>query len=230
MRHSSPEGWDLGNRLWQSNGQPSTELLDKIDGLDLDTTRIRERIQSRHLQKPRIKKAITINPETHAFIDVETGQFHNGIPGKLWLIGMWHDNKLKQFTIPKQTKEFLDYLKDAEIGSLTSWTKYDRDALSGLLKKAKMQIKFIDACQRARNCVVWHSYKLQDLHHALYDSELKEELISGDKAGLYADHLIIPNKTCKYCPPKSKLIKQIKEKNEMDIRLMIEICNKLRNV
>ncbi len=204
------------------------ETMEKIENLDVDTKRIKERIESLEWKKPKIIRGITINPDEHAFVDVETGLANGPEPGKLWLIGLWYGGNLRQFLFPKEKKEFLKYLKQNQITSLVSWTKYDRNALHPILERTNIEIKFIDACQRTSNCVIWYTYRLHELYNALFpDKNDIVDLIPGHIAGLYADHLIISNKSCLYCPPKEVIIDQIKERNKVDILQMIEICRRL---
>ncbi len=219
---------------WKSNNHkiPKQEQLfgnlKKIENLGVSTKRVKERIKSLKWKKPKIIKKITINPDKHAFVDVETGLANGYEPGKLWLIGLWYDRDLKQFLFPKEKKEFLNYLKQNQITSLVSWTNYDRNALYPILKKTNMNIKFIDACQRTSNCVIWYTYRVHELYKALFpDKNDLENLIPGHIAGLYADHLIISNKSCPYCPQKETIIEQIKKRNKIDILQMVEICRKL---
>ena len=217
---------------WKLHNPPTnekiSETLGEIKRLGVNTERVKERIESLTWEKPKITRRITINPDAHAFVDVETGLANGHEPGKLWLIGLWYNGDLRQFIFPKEKKEFLKYLKQNQITSLVSWTGYDREALSPITERAKMGIKFIDACQRTSNCVIWHSYKLYDLYNALFPTENDTgDFIQGYLAGLYADHLIIPNKSCQFCPPKEKIMEQIKEKNKVDILQMIEICRLL---
>lgn len=205
-----------------------SEVIKKVEKIGIDTTRIKERIESLKWKKPKIIGKITINPDKHAFVDVETGLAYGFEPGKLWLIGLWYDGDLRQFLFPKEKKEFLKYLKQNQITSLVSWTRYDSNVLRSVLTKANIDIKFIDACQKTSNCVTWYTYKLHELYNALFPGKNDMVgLIPGHIAGLYADHLIISNQTCPYCPPKEKKIKQIKERNKTDILQMIEICRRL---
>jgi len=204
------------------------DTLKKIKKLGVDTRRLKERTESRAWEKPKILRKITINPDKHAFVDVETGLANGFEPGKLWLIGLWYKRDLRQFLFPKEKKEFLKYLKQNQITSLVSWTQYDGRALRSILERANIVVNFIDACQRTANCVIWYTYKLHELYSALFpDKGDLIVLIPGHIAGLYADHLIIPGKSCPYCPPQKTIIEQIKERNKADILQMIEICRRL---
>ncbi len=203
------------------------ETMEKIESLGVDAKRIKERIESLKWKKPKIIRGITINPDKHAFVDVETGLVNGPIPGKLWLIGLWYGGELRQFLFPEEKKEFQEYLKQNQITSLVSWTRYDRNALYPILERTNMAIKFIDACQRTSNCVIWYSYRLHELYGALFPKKNIIELIPGHIAGLYADHLIISNKSCRYCPPKEEIIQGIKERNKIDLLQMIDICKLL---
>jgi hypothetical protein len=203
------------------------ESLEAIEAEGIGLTRIRERIESLEWTKPKIKRAITFNPYTQTYVDVETGLAQGPIPGQLWLVGIWHDGQIRQFVIPQEKEAFLKYLKENGITSLASWTRYDAIALRPLLEKARIPMTFVDACQRTRNCVVWYTYSLHDLHAALFGTETSRELIEGYTAGLYADHLIVPNRTCPYCPSPQEVVERIKERNKVDILLMLDICRKL---
>ena len=204
------------------------ETLATIDKLKINTQRLQERIESFNWEKPKILRKITIDPNKHAFVDVETGLANGNIPGKLWLIGIFYKGDLRQFFYPKEKERFINYIKQNQITSLVSWTEYDMRALRPILKSEKIFVKFIDACQRTANCVTWNTYKLQEFYSVTFPEKIQSKtLIPGAIAGLYADHLIIPNKKCSHCPSKDMIIEQIKEKNKVDILQMIEICNKL---
>lgn len=192
--------------------------------------RVKERIESLEWEKPKIIKKITIKElERCIFLDVETGLANGNKPGKLWLIGLWHNKDLRQFIFPKEKKVFLKYLMQNKITALVSWTQYDHNALRPVFRESGMTMKFIDACQRVSNCVIWHSYKLHELYEALFPSDMKNvELIPGQIAGLYADHLIISDKFCPYCPSKETIIEKIKTRNKEDILQMVKICNTLQ--
>ncbi len=183
------------------------------------------RHESLDWRKPSIIKRITFNPEKHMFVDVETGLIGKLKPEKLWLIGVWFRGNLRQFLYPEEENEFINYLKLNGIVSLVSWTKYDHNVLRSVLARKIINIKFLDACQRAANCVIWHDYSLHGLYNALFPcNKYKDDLIPGHIAGLYADHLIFSNKDCPLCPPKERIMKDIKEKNRIDLLKMIEIC------
>jgi hypothetical protein len=202
------------------------EMLSDIEKCCVDTTRVREKIMSLEWSKPLIKKPISFSPHIQSYVDVETGLGEGGEPGYPWLIGLWHKGKLKHFRYPEQYCDFESYLKKQRIDTLVLWTSYDRKALWSL------PVSFIDACQRTRNCVIWHTYKLQDLYNALFQEKVSDDSIQGFAAGIYADHLInsdkdypyCPPKDCPYCLPKEEIIEEIKEKNTKDILQMIEIC------
>lgn len=111
---------------------------------------------------------------------------------------------------------------------MVSWTKYDRNALFPLLERTNIEIRFIDACQRTSDCVIWYTYRLHELYNALFpDKNDIVYLIPGHIAGLYADHLIISNKSCSYCLSKEDIIQEIKKRNKIDLLQMIEICRRL---
>jgi Icc-related predicted phosphoesterase len=203
------------------------ESLDYVETFDIDTTLVRERLKSLKWKKPKITRPITLNPYNQAFVDVETGLAKGGVPGELWLVGIWYQGGTTQFTFPSEKKAFLKYIRDNNITDLASWTQYDANALRPVFEKAGIPMYFIDACQRTRNCVVWHTYSLHDFYNALFTTSQAEDLIDGYKAGLYADHLIIPGNECPYCSSPQDTIEQIKERNRVDIKQMIDICIKL---
>lgn len=218
--------------LWKNNQlthEEESETLEKIETFGISTKKVKERIESLQWNNPKITKKTTINPEKQAFVDVETGIFKGfNEPGKLWLIGLYYKGEFKQFKYPNQRKAFLKYINDNQIKSLASWTGYDKRVLKPILKRANIDIEFIDACQRTANCVIWHNYQLHDLHKAFFPNKHDDEnLIPGYIAGLYADHLIIPNKSCPYCPSKEEIIEKIKKRNIQDLHHMVEICSKL---
>lgn len=226
-------GWHLSPR---SNSEKCLEHLKRIEECGVKTHRVRKRIESLRWDKPIIERRITIDPKKHAFVDVETGLVKRNFygesePGQVWLIGLGYKGKIKQFLIPEQEKQFLSYIKKNKIRSLVSWTQYDARALRPLLGEKAGKIKFIDACQRTSNCLIWHTYSLHELHKALFpDKPPSKEIIDGYMAGLFADHIIIPNKSCLYCLPRDDLMSKIMERNVLDITEMVEICNKLWNM
>lgn len=190
--------------------------------------RLRERYESLNWQNPKIIKKIRLNPDKFAFVDVETGLSKGLVPGTLWLIGLWYKGKLNQFLYPIEKKKFLKYLKRNKIVSMVCWSDYDRKVLHPILEHTGINMKFLDAYQRVSNCIIWHTYSLHELYNALFtDKNALDNLIPGQFAGLYANHLIIPKKSCPYCPAKAKIIEKIKERNRADILQMIEICRKL---
>lgn len=223
-------------KQWEQRS-PKTlfKTLEEIETLGIDTKKFKERYESLH-GKPKVIAGITIDPDSMVFVDVETGLANGGVPGKLWLIGLWRKNNFRQFLFPKEKKRFLQYIKQNQITSLASWTQYDHKALRPVLRKLHKNIKFIDVCQRTANCVIWHSYGLHELYKEFFPENNKIYLIPGHIAGLYADHLIIPRKSCPYCPPMKSVIKQIKERNKIDLLQMINICrllwgnNKVKNL
>lgn len=229
------------NKMWFKirpylNSEDCLEHLNHIEECGVKTHRVRKRIESLRWDKPMIERRITIDPKKHAFVDVETGRFGKNSygefePGQVWLIGVGYKGKIKQFLIPEQEKQFLSYIKKNKIRSFVSWTRYDALALRPLLGEKAGKIKFMDACQRTSNCLIWHTYSLHDLYKALFpDKPPSKEIIDGYMAGLFADHIIIPNKECPYCPPRDDLMSKIMERNVLDITEMVEICNKLWNM
>jgi Icc-related predicted phosphoesterase len=204
------------------------EILEKIESFGINVNTPKERIKSLYWKKPKIIKKITFNPYKQTFVDVETGLANGREPGKLWLIGILHDNDLHQFLYPKERNKFFAFLEEKQIKSLVSWTGYDKKSLQSVWKGDFTNIKFIDACIRTANCVVWHDYSLHGLYDALFTGEAsKKDLIPGFVAGLYADHLIIQKKSCPYCHTKEEIIEQIKERNRIDLIQMFKVCRKL---
>ena len=194
---------------------------------ELLSCQIRERSDSFEWDYPKITRKITINPDEHVFVDVETGLANGDEPGKLWLIGILHNGDLRQFLFPTEKNDFFDYILQNRINSFVSWTRYDHKALNPILEKAKIKVKYMDACQRTSNCVIWHNYSLHELYNALFPEKQTPDLIPGYVAGLYADHVIISGNNCKYCPPKEEMVERIKERNREDLLQMVEICRKL---
>lgn len=194
----------------------------------IDTETIKKRIASKKWKRPKIKKQISLDPEKRTFVDVETGRANGEKPGKLWLIGLLHEGNVKQYIIPRQKTKFLRFIRENYITSLVSWTQYDGKALRPLLKRARIKMSFIDACQRAAYSCVWHTYKLENLHKAFFGKAVEDNFILGRIAGLYADHIIIPNRRCSYCPSKVELIEQIRKRNRADLIRMVEVCRALR--
>jgi Icc-related predicted phosphoesterase len=214
-------------------GDSEADLLESLDYIEMsgiDTTLVRERLKSLKWKKPEIKRPITLDPYNQAFVDVETGLAQGGVPGKLWLIGIWYEGEITQFAFPSEKKAFLKYIRDNDITNLASWTQYDANALRPVFQKAGIAMYFIDACQRTRNCVVWHTHSLHDFYHALFTTSPTENLIDGYIAGLYADHLVIPGNECPYCPSPQDASEQIKERNRVDIKQMVDICIRLWEV
>jgi hypothetical protein len=223
---------DPGNYALIDTADWSVVLLSRKDPLmtirrsRVSTKRFNERAESIKWKKPKITGRVTLNPDEQAFVDVETGLARGNMPGKLWLIGLWYKEELRQFLFPAQRGEFIKYLKQNQINSLASWSQYDHKALAPLLAKARLKMEFKDALKRASKRVIWYTYSLHELYGALFGKK-NDEPISGRHAGLYADHLIIPNLDCKYCPPRSQLIERIKERNRMDLVQMVAICKAL---
>ena len=201
--------------------------LDCIEMAGIDTTLVRARLKSLRWKKPKVIRPITLDPYNQAFVDVETGAASGGVPGRLWLVGVWYQGEITQFAFPSKKRAFLEYIRDNHIASLASWTQYDAIALRPVFQKAGIPMYFIDACQRTRNCVVWHTYSLHDLYDALFTTTPAEDLINGYLAGLYADHLIIPDSSCPYCPSPEEVVEKLKARNRTDIKQMVDICAKL---
>lgn len=199
--------------------------LNELEKLGIGyATKIKQRTESTRWKRPLIIKKITIDPHKQAFVDVETGLLRGDKPGTLWLVGILLNEKVMQFRIPEETNEFLDYLRKTKILSLASWTDYDQKALSPLLGEAQIKMKFFDACTRARNSIVWHTYKLDSLHKAMFGDNYQTGGLSGLEAGFYADHLIIPNVECEFCPAVEEVANLIMEKNALDLYQMQQIC------
>ncbi|MCX6253707.1 MAG: metallophosphoesterase [Bacteroidia bacterium] len=193
---------------------------------------IADRIRSIGWEKPKIIKRLSFNPEDYAMVDIETGLFEaTGNPFgekkiKMWLIGVLNKGELVQFEYPSQKVDFIKFIKQNNISDLVSWTKFDSKILSKI--REFRNIKWHDACQRTTFSVVWHSYKLQDLYNAIFN-KTELETIDGAAAGIYANHLIINNKECKFCLSIDVIKSRIKEKNKNDLLQMFELCYYLRN-
>ena len=193
---------------------------------------IANRIRSIGWDKPKIIKRLSFNPENSAMIDIETGLLEGGNNPfeekkiKMWLIGLLYKGELVQFEFPSQKGEFIKFLKYHNISDLTSWTKFDSKILSKIRELNK--IKWHDACQRATSSLIWHSYKLHELYNLIFDKK-DHDIIDGAVAGIYANHLIIKNKECKYCPSIDEVKSQIKERNKKDLLQMYELCEYLWN-
>jgi Icc-related predicted phosphoesterase len=202
-----------------------------IKSLELnDKRKIAERIRSISWEKPKIIKKLSFNPEDYTLIDIETGLYERttNIFGErkitVWLIGMLHKGHLVQFEYPAQKKEFINFLKLHNISDLVSWTKFDSKILSKIRELNK--IKWHDACQRTTHCIIWHSYKLHELYNLIFN-KTDVDIIDGCVAGIYANHLIIKNKECEYCPSIEDVKNQIKERNKKDLLQMFELCDYL---
>jgi hypothetical protein len=219
-------------RMWANCGFISDsklpELFQAAQREGIDTTMIAARVRSLRWRKPRVIDRINLDPEKHVFVDVETGLAEGDKPGQLWLIGVFHAGQLRQFRHPSDWDRFLSHLDQCQVRSLASWTRYDSKVLHPLLSAARPQIKYVDACARASNCVVWHTYALDNLYEALFPkTEAGDHAIPGRLAGLYADHLILPGRSCKHCPGSRELVNLIRKKNERDLLRMYAICQKL---
>ncbi len=207
------------------------EVLNEVENFGISTLRMKERILALSKRTPKVQKSITFNPYDNYFVDVETGNFQADEPGRLWLIGIasGRQKQIKQFVYPQEFPKFLKYLKDNAIDTLVSWSRYDHQVLRPILKSHKIKMKYYDALQRTANCLSWHTYSLHDLYNALFpDKKTPPELISGERAGLYADHLLIDNSSCPHCSnKKDQIIEEIKKRNKLDVLQMIEICEHL---
>lgn len=206
------------------NPDTFNEELDSISELGINVERLRWRYVSLQWDHPKVIRKITINPYKSTFVDVETGLFKGSTPGDVWLIGIWHQGKIIQFRIPQQADEFLNFIERNRIRSLVSWTRYDQKALRNSLRLTRP--RYIDACQRTSNAVIWHTYQLHPLHNALFEKDWIEP-ISGAMAGIYADHMIIPDTSCNYCPDREIIANNIMDRNRDDILQMVEICRYL---
>jgi len=58
----------------------------------------------------------------------------------------------------------------------------------------------------------------------MFGGEGLEDGISGNAAGLYASHMILPGMQCPYCPPIEEVIEQVTAKNILDLHQMKRIC------
>jgi Icc-related predicted phosphoesterase len=204
-----------------------------IKNLEQNNKRIiADRIRSISWNKPKIIKKLSFNPEAYPMIDIETGLYEGGddLFGekkiKVWLIGLLYKGELTQFEYPSQKVDFIKFLKDHNISDLISWTKFDSKILSKI--KGLNNIKWHDACQRVTFSLIWHSYKLHELYNLIFD-KTDFDIIDGAVAGIYANHLIIKNKECKYCPSIDEVKSQIKERNKKDLLQMYELFEHLWN-
>lgn len=186
--------------------------------------KLADRVQSLNWNAPKIVSKINFDPDLFAFIDVETGLMNGNNPGNLWLIGVFYKKKILHFVYPKDKKPFIKFIKDNKITTFISWTQYDRSVLTKLPECTN--IKWIDACQRVSNSLIWHTYELHELYTILSHHKTPP-MISGNHAGIFADHLIIQNKKCQFCPPKDVVIEQVKTRNKTDLLQMFWICKHL---
>jgi predicted phosphodiesterase len=207
------------------------KLLEELEDLEIDTSRIKARIKSLKEQKSQVVKSITFNPKEFYFVDVETGNSRGFIPGKLWLIGIGNGmtKKISQFRYPKEADQFFNYLEENNIRTLVSWSTYDHKVLKPIFEKRKIPMEYLDACQRTANALTWYNYNVHEVYNELFpEKRTPSDIISGGIAGLYADHLILDSKKCPYCSEKkNSIIKQIMERNKLDIVQLIEICSML---
>jgi Icc-related predicted phosphoesterase len=98
-------------------------LLNRVSDFGIDISKVKARIDCLQPQStPQIQRKITINPEEHTFIDVETGLASGLESGRVWLIGVYHKGELRQFICPRQKKSFIKFLNERNITSLVSWT------------------------------------------------------------------------------------------------------------
>ena len=67
----------------------------------------------------------------------------------------------------------------------------------------------------------------EGIRHYWWKVEPDADLMSGYEAGIYADHIILPGRKCRYCPPKKAVVERIKERNRVDLLQMLEICRAL---
>ncbi|MBD3230903.1 MAG: hypothetical protein GF329_22180 [Candidatus Lokiarchaeota archaeon] len=208
-------------------------ILSRIEELGIDVSTFRKRVrsmESERIDDPLISRGITINTEEQYFVDVETGLARGDTPGELWLIGIGNgtDNKIEQFRFPSEKDDFIRYIKDRDIKSLVSWTRYDSKVLRPILEGEGVELEYYDACARSANCLTWHTYRLHELYNFMFPEKAVDDLIPGRIAGIYADHLIVHKKSssCPHCS-KEEIIKKIMERNRVDIQQMIEICTYL---
>jgi len=204
--------------------------LKKLNKEGIDTITFEERLASISLDKPGIKRKINLDINQCAFLDVETGPFKKDelfgdTYGDLWLIGLKYNEEIKQFLYPQQKKEFNEYIKKNSIKYFATWTGYDGRSL----RNAGIDIPCRDACMRTRRCVNWLTYKLDELYRSFFPERHDEVPISGEEAGIYAEHMIIHNRQCSYCPSKDEIKQKIMEKNKQDILKMEKIVMHLLN-
>ncbi|MGH2569458.1 MAG: hypothetical protein ACRDGA_14055, partial [Bacteroidota bacterium] len=186
----------------------NSEILLMARRSGIDTRRYEKRLESLKQKKPKIERRLNLPKiDECAFVDVETGLNVGSKPGRLWLVGIQYQGIFQQFLWPKHKGKFLNFLKANNITKLVHWSSFDRSALYPILSKAKIRPEYIDALKRTGNCVVWHSYNLDNLYHKLLGnaSANNEERIPGRFAGIYADHLLFSKRKCRYCPSWSRI-------------------------
>lgn len=204
------------------------EVVDEGKKRGIDVNRYELRVKSMRWKSPKILGAINLPPlEQSAYLDVETGSARGGEPGKLILVGIMARREVRQFLWPKERESFFTFLKENDIRYLIHWTSYDRKALQAIVARKQPKLQFVDACQRVGNCVVWHSYSLGELHKALFNKTGRAAEPSGRAIGIWASHVVLKVKRCKYCPSKSEILKAAKAKNRQDLLMMDEVCSNL---
>ncbi|MBM3131423.1 MAG: hypothetical protein FJZ95_00075, partial [Chloroflexi bacterium] len=166
-------------QMFDSVSNPSEFLrcLEKLEEQGMNTTTVKERVQSLEWASPEVKRPITFNPRIQAFVDVETGLANGSTPGTLRLIGLCYEGQIHQFLIPEEKDQFLNYIRENQISSLASWTLYDRDSLLPMFEDAGISMRFIDVCQRVGHCIPWHTYELSRLHTALFAQNSNQDTI-----------------------------------------------------
>ena len=202
------------------------QIIEQINKLNINTSKLTERVESLNWSKPKIVKKITFDPTKQTYIDVETGLARGfNHPGEVWLVGLWHQGNIFQYKLPEDFQELISFFKDHNIKTLVAWSNYDNMAFNPILQQEQINVKWIDACSRTTHCVIWHSYNLNDLYCSLFPNKKqnKNEL-PGYILGIYADHLFFSKSKCKFCEKKGNIIELIREKNRKDLIQMVEVC------
>lgn len=185
--------------------------------------RVKGRLLSLNWKRPKIVAKLSYNPEKCVYLDVETGLANGGEPGKLWLIGVLCGDELKQFKFPSERKLFQSFLALHKEKPIVSWTDYDQKAIC---RSFKVTNRWIDACKRVGNCVVWHTYHLSELYSALFGLN-ESHPVGGVFIGILADHRIHRVSRCAFCPKKEEIMATAIEKNKNDLLQMREISRLL---
>ncbi|MFH1879038.1 MAG: metallophosphoesterase [Candidatus Omnitrophota bacterium] len=182
-------------------------------------TRVKERLSSLKWKRPKVISRLSFDPDKCVYLDVETGLAKGGEPGKLWLIGVLCNGEVKHFLFPGERKKFQKYLLLRKEKPIVSWTNYDQKVICDFFKTTN---RWIDACARVANCVIWYDYRLAELYSKLFG--LKETTsIDGATIGILADHIILDSRKCSFCPKKKEIITLAINKNRIDLLQMYKI-------